>query len=148
MFTTRPDTLLGAGFVGISPDHPMAKALEAENPEIAAFVAECRKGGTTAEAIETAEKLGMDTGLRVKHPLDPDWELPVWIANFILMDYGTGAIFGCPAHDQRDLDFSRKYGLPVVDTFFALDDSTPVANRGLRAAEDGKGEMGQPLHRH
>ncbi len=131
VFTTRPDTLLGAGFVGISPDHPVAKALEAENPEIAAFVAECRKGGTTAEAIETAEKLGMYTGLRVKHPLDPDWELPVWIANFILMDYGTGAIFGCPAHDQRDLDFSRKYGLPVVDTFFALDDSTPVSSEAF-----------------
>ena len=128
VFTTRPDTLLGAGFVGISPDHPVAKALEAEREDVAAFVAECRKGGTTAEAIETAEKLGMDTGLRVKHPLDPDWELPVWIANFILMDYGTGAIFGCPAHDQRDLDFSRKYGLPVVDTFFALADPTPVVN--------------------
>ncbi len=111
---------MGAGFVGISPDHPISKALEAQNPEIAAFIAECRKGGTTAEAIETAEKLGIDTGLRVKHPLDPNWELPVWIANFILMDYGTGAIFGCPAHDQRDLDFSRKYDLPVVTTFEPL----------------------------
>ena len=131
VFTTRPDTLLGAGFVGISPDHPVAKALEAESPEIAAFTARCRKGGTTAEAIETAEKLGMDTGLRVKHPLDPDWELPVWIANFILIDYGTGAIFGCPAHDQRDLDFSRKYGLPVVDTFFALGESTPVGTEAF-----------------
>ncbi|WP_170571741.1 leucine--tRNA ligase [Ruegeria atlantica] len=126
VYTTRPDTLLGASFVGISPDHPIAKQLEAENPEVAAFVAECRKGGTTEEAIETAEKLGYDTGIRVKHPLDPNWELPVWIANFILMDYGTGAIFACPAHDQRDLDFCRKYGLPVVDTFFALDDDTPV----------------------
>ncbi|WP_170467928.1 leucine--tRNA ligase [Ruegeria arenilitoris] len=126
VYTTRPDTLLGASFVGISPDHPIAKQLEAENPEVAAFVAECRKGGTTEEAIETAEKLGYDTGIKVKHPLDPNWELPVWIANFILMDYGTGAIFACPAHDQRDLDFCRKYGLPVVDTFFALDDDTPV----------------------
>ncbi len=126
VYTTRPDTLLGASFVGISPDHPIAKALEAENPEVAEFVAECRKGGTTEEAIETAEKLGYDTGIRVKHPLDPSWELPVWIANFILMDYGTGAIFACPAHDQRDLDFCRKYGLPVVDTFFALDNDTPV----------------------
>ncbi|WP_170351056.1 leucine--tRNA ligase [Ruegeria atlantica] len=126
VYTTRPDTLLGASFVGISPDHPIAKQLEAENPEVAEFVAECRKGGTTEEAIETAEKLGYDTGIRVKHPLDPSWELPVWIANFILMDYGTGAIFACPAHDQRDLDFCRKYGLPVVDTFFALDDATPV----------------------
>ncbi|WP_170444318.1 leucine--tRNA ligase [Ruegeria arenilitoris] len=126
VYTTRPDTLLGASFVGISPDHPIAKQLEAENPEVAEFVAECRKGGTTEEAIETGEKLGFDTGIRVKHPLDPNWELPVWIANFILMDYGTGAIFACPAHDQRDLDFCRKYDLPVIDTFFALDDDTPV----------------------
>ncbi|WP_299948360.1 leucine--tRNA ligase [uncultured Ruegeria sp.] len=126
VYTTRPDTLLGASFVGISPDHPIAKKLEAENPEVAEFVAECRKLGTTEEAIETAEKLGYDTGIKVKHPLDPNWELPVWIANFILMDYGTGAIFACPAHDQRDLDFCRKYDLPVVDTFFALDDGTPV----------------------
>lgn len=126
VYTTRPDTLLGASFVGISPDHPIAKQLEGENSEVAEFVTECRKGGTTEEAIETAEKLGYDTGIRVKHPLDPSWELPVWIANFILMDYGTGAIFACPAHDQRDLDFCRKYGLPVVDTFFALDDDTPV----------------------
>ncbi|WP_171205275.1 leucine--tRNA ligase [Ruegeria sp. HKCCA0235A] len=126
VYTTRPDTLLGASFVGISPDHPIAKQLEAEIPEVAEFVAECRKGGTTEEAIETGEKLGFDTGIRVKHPLDPNWELPVWIANFILMDYGTGAIFACPAHDQRDLDFCRKYDLPVIDTFFALDDDTPV----------------------
>ncbi len=126
VYTTRPDTLMGASFVGISPDHPIAKALEADNPEIAAFVAECRKGGTTEEAIETGEKLGYDTGIRVKHPLNPDWELPVWIANFILMDYGTGAIFACPAHDQRDLDFCRKYDLPVIDTFLSLDDPKPV----------------------
>ncbi|SLN72537.1 Leucine--tRNA ligase [Roseovarius albus] len=131
VYTTRPDTLMGASFVGISPDHPIAKQLEAESPEVAAFVAECRKGGTTEEAIETGEKLGYDTGIRVKHPLNPDWELPVWIANFILMDYGTGAIFACPAHDQRDLDFCRKYDLPVVDTFFALDNDTPVANEAF-----------------
>ncbi len=126
VYTTRPDTLMGASFIGISPDHPIARQLEAESPEVAEFVAECRKGGTTEEAIETAEKLGFDTGIKVKHPLDPNWELPVWIANFILMDYGTGAIFACPAHDQRDLDFCRKYDLPVIDTFFALDDDTPV----------------------
>ncbi|TAG21715.1 MAG: leucine--tRNA ligase, partial [Rhodobacterales bacterium] len=100
VYTTRPDTLMGASFAAISADHPLAKALEG-NPDVAAFVAECRKGGTSAEEIETAEKIGYDTGIRVKHPLDPTWELPVWIANFILMDYGTGAIFGCPAHDQR-----------------------------------------------
>ncbi|MCE8512593.1 leucine--tRNA ligase [Ruegeria pomeroyi] len=126
VYTTRPDTLMGASFLGISPDHPLTKALEAENPELAAKVAEMRKGGTTEEAIEKAEKLGADTGLRVRHPLNPDWELPVWVANFILMDYGTGAIFACPAHDQRDLDFCRKYDLPVIDTFVALDDPKPV----------------------
>ena len=116
VYTTRPDTLMGAGFAAISADHPLAKALESD-PKVAAFVAECRKGGTSAEEIETAEKIGYDTGIRVKHPLDPNWELPVWIANFILMDYGTGAIFGCPAHDQRDFDFSTKYGLPIVPVF-------------------------------
>ncbi|MDK3017668.1 leucine--tRNA ligase [Pseudodonghicola flavimaris] len=124
VYTTRPDTLMGASFVGISPDHPIAKALEAENPQVAEFVAECRKGGTTEEAIETGEKLGFDTGIRVKHPLDPNWELPVWIANFILMDYGTGAIFGCPAHDQRDFEFASKYGLPIKATFVATDDDS------------------------
>jgi leucyl-tRNA synthetase len=116
VYTTRPDTLLGASFAAISPDHPLAKALEGD-PKVAAFVAECRKGGTSAEEIETAEKIGYDTGIRVKHPLDPDWELPVWIANFILMDYGTGAIFGCPAHDQRDWDFATKYDLPIEAVF-------------------------------
>ena len=138
VYTTRPDTLMGASFVGISPDHPIAKALEAESEDVAAFVAECRKGGTTEEAIETAEKLGYDTGIRVKHPLNPDWELPVWIANFILMDYGTGAIFACPAHDQRDLDFCRKYDLPVTDTFFALDNDSPVANEAFVPAKSEK----------
>jgi len=119
VYTTRPDTLMGASFAAISPDHPLAKALEVKDPKVAAFVAEARKGGTTEEAIETAEKLGVDTGVRVRHPLDPDWELPVWIANFILMDYGTGAIFGCPAHDQRDFDFAKKYGLPIKPVFVA-----------------------------
>ncbi|MBL9058631.1 MAG: leucine--tRNA ligase, partial [Mangrovicoccus sp.] len=126
VYTTRPDTLMGASFVGLSPDHPLARALEAENPEIAAFCEDCRRVGTSEEALETADKKGLDTGLKVRHPLDPSWELPVWIANFILMDYGTGAIFACPAHDQRDLDFARKYGLPVTDTFVALDDPKPV----------------------
>ena len=117
VYTTRPDTLLGASFAAISADHPLAKALEARDPAIAAFVAECRKGGTSAEALETAEKLGMDCGVRVAHPLDPNWELPVYIANFVLMDYGTGVIFGCPAHDQRDFEFATKYGLPIVPVF-------------------------------
>jgi leucyl-tRNA synthetase len=118
VYTTRPDTLLGASFAAISPDHPLAKSLESD-PKIAAFLAQCRLGGTTAEALETAEKIGMDSGIRVKHPLDPNWEMPVWIANFILMDYGTGAIFGCPAHDQRDFDFATKYALPIIPVFSA-----------------------------
>ncbi|MFN3970323.1 MAG: leucine--tRNA ligase [Gemmobacter sp.] len=118
VYTTRPDTLMGASFAAISPDHPLAKALEGD-PAVAAFVAECRRGGTSAEEIETAEKIGYDTGIRVRHPLDPSWELPVWIANFILMDYGTGAIFGVPAHDQRDFDFATKYGLPIPAVFVA-----------------------------
>ena len=126
VYTTRPDTLMGASFVGISPDHPLAKQLEAHDPKVADFCAECRKGGTTEEAIETAEKLGLDTGIRVRHPFDTAWELPVYIANFILMDYGTGAIFGCPAHDQRDLDFARKYGLDVNSTFAPVDADTDV----------------------
>ncbi|MBO9406956.1 leucine--tRNA ligase [Shimia sp. R9_1] len=138
VYTTRPDTLMGASFVGISPDHPIAKELEVSNPEVAAFVAECRKGGTTEEAIETAEKLGYDTGIRVKHPLNPEWELPVWIANFILMDYGTGAIFACPAHDQRDLDFCRKYDLPVIDTFFAIGNEVPVEKTAFVPGKDEK----------
>jgi len=124
VYTTRPDTLFGASFAAVSCDHPLAKALEAENPDIAAFNAECRKLGTTEEALETAEKKGFDTGIRVAHPLDPAWELPVYIANFILMGYGTGAIFGCPAHDQRDLDFARKYDLPVTPVVCA-DDQDP-----------------------
>lgn len=126
VYTTRPDTLLGASFVGISPDHPLARHLERHDGEVAEFVAECRKIGTTEEALEKAEKRGYDTGIRVRHPFDNDWELPVYIANFILMDYGTGAIFGCPAHDQRDLDFARKYGLPHPDVFVALENDAPV----------------------
>ena len=129
VYTTRPDTLLGASFVGISPDHSLAKALEAKDPAVAAFCAEARKGGTTEEAMEKADKLGYDTGLTVRHPFDTAWELPVYIANFILMDYGTGAIFGCPAHDQRDFDFATKYGLPIPAVF----EPTDIARR----AEEG-----------
>ncbi len=117
VYTTRPDTLLGASFAAISPDHPLAKYLERHDPAVAEFVAECRRGGTTEEAMEKAEKRGFDTGIRVLHPFDNTVELPVYIANFVLMDYGTGAIFGCPAHDQRDLDFARKYGLSVIPVF-------------------------------
>ena len=117
VYTTRPDTLMGASFVGISPDHPLAKSLERHSSEVAEFVAECRRTGTSAEALETAEKKGFDTGIRVRHPFDESWELPVYIANFILMDYGTGAIFGCPAHDARDHEFATKYGLPIIPVF-------------------------------
>jgi leucyl-tRNA synthetase len=117
VFTTRHDTLFGAKFMAIAPDHPLAQAAAAKNPQLAAFTAECKRRGTAQAEIDTAEKLGFDTGIRALHPFDPGWTLPVYVANFILMDYGTGAIFGCPAHDQRDLEFANKYGLgntPVV----------------------------------
>ncbi len=114
VFTTRPDTLFGASFVAISPDHPLSAALAKTNPKVQAFIEECRRIGTTEAAIETAEKMGFDTGITAAHPFDPAWKVPVMIANFVLMGYGTGAIFGCPAHDQRDLDFANKYKLPVL----------------------------------
>ena len=117
VYTTRPDTLMGASFLALSPDHPLVGTLAKDRPEIAAFIEECRRIGTTEEAIETAPKMGLDTGLTVRHPLDPDWQLPIWIANFVLMDYGTGAIFGSPAHDERDHEFATKYGLPIRATF-------------------------------
>jgi len=121
VYTTRPDTLFGASFVGIAPDHPLAEQLAAGDPRVVEFIADCRRGGTSEAEIEGAEKLGFDTGLRVAHPFAPAQTLPVWIANFILMDYGTGAIFACPAHDQRDLDFARKYGLPVTPVVLPAD---------------------------
>lgn len=117
IFTTRPDTLFGAKFMAISSDHPLAQAAAAKNPELAQFIADIKKIGTAQEIIDTAEKQGFDTGIRALHPFDPSWKLPVYVANFVLMEYGTGAIFGCPAHDQRDLDFVNKYNLgntPVV----------------------------------
>jgi leucyl-tRNA synthetase len=117
IFTTRPDTLFGAKFMALSPDHPLAQAASLKNPKLAAFIEQCHRMGTSQAEIDTAEKLGFDTGIKAVHPFDANWKLPVYVANFILMDYGTGAIFGCPAHDQRDLDFVNKYGLgntPVV----------------------------------
>ncbi|KQT35396.1 leucine--tRNA ligase, partial [Sphingomonas sp. Leaf412] len=111
VFTTRPDTIFGASFVAVAADHPIAQALM-DDPAVAAFVARCKQGGTTAAEIETQEKLGYDTGLRAAHPFGAG-ELPVYIANFVLMDYGTGAVFGVPAHDQRDFDFATKYKLPI-----------------------------------
>ncbi len=114
VFTTRPDTIFGASFAAIAADHPLARAIAAGDAQAAGFIAECRRTGTAAAEIETAEKRGYDTGLRVVHPLDPTWTLPLFVANFVLMEYGTGAVFGVPAHDQRDLDFARKYALPVT----------------------------------
>ena len=114
VFTTRPDTLFGAAFCAVSPNHPLALSLAESDPDLAGFLADCAKAGTTQEAIEKAEKKGYDTGLKARHPFDKDRLLPVYVANFVLMDYGTGAVFGCPAHDQRDMDFARKYKLTVT----------------------------------
>jgi leucyl-tRNA synthetase len=125
VFTTRPDTLYGASFVAIAADHPVAQQMAATVPELEAFIAECKRGGTTAAELETAEKLGFNTGLSVEHPLRKEWHLPVYVANFVLMDYGTGAVFGCPAHDQRDLDFARKYDLPVTRVVAEGDQTSP-----------------------
>ncbi|WP_342360120.1 leucine--tRNA ligase [Terrarubrum flagellatum] len=114
IYTTRPDTLFGASFMAVAADHPLAKAASATNPELAAFCDECRRMGTSVATLETAEKMGFDTGIKAIHPFDPNWRVPVYVANFILMDYGTGAIFGCPGGDQRDMEFARKYELPVI----------------------------------
>ena len=117
IYTTRPDTLFGAEFMAVAADHPLALAEAARNPDLAAFITDIRRSGTSQAALDKAEKRGFDTGVRVIHPFDESWRLPVYVANFVLMEYGTGAIFGCPAHDQRDLDFARAYGLgatPVV----------------------------------
>jgi leucyl-tRNA synthetase len=140
IFTTRHDTLFGASFMALSPDHPLAAAAAAKNPALAAFIAECHRHGTAQAEIETAEKLGFDTGMKAVHPFDPNWKLPVYVANFILMEYGTGAIFGCPAHDQRDLDFVNKYGLPVVPVV-CPPDQDPASFTITDTAYDGDGRM-------
>ncbi len=114
LYTTRHDTIFGASFCAMAADHPLAKELAQSNPALTEFIAECQRTGTTEEAIERAEKKGFDTGIKVRHPFDDDLLVPLYVANFVLMDYGTGAIFGCPAHDQRDLDFARKYELNVL----------------------------------
>ena len=114
VFTTRHDTLFGASFCAIAADHPLAKELASDNPKLNNFIDECNRLGTSEAALEKADKTGFDTGLRALHPFDENRELTVFVANFVLMNYGTGAIFGCPAHDQRDLDFARKYGLDVL----------------------------------
>tara|TARA_R110002096_G_scaffold57509_2_gene145805 strand:- start:30564 stop:33110 length:2547 start_codon:yes stop_codon:yes gene_type:complete len=133
VYTTRPDTLFGASFAAISCDHPLAKELEKSNADIAAFNAECRQMGTTEEALETAQKKGFDTGITVTHPFNDAWEMPVFIANFILMGYGTGAIFGCPAHDQRDLEFARKYDLVVTPVVCPVDQDPDTFTIGADA---------------
>jgi leucyl-tRNA synthetase len=113
VFTTRPDTIFGASFVAVAADHPIAQALAADSAEAADFIALCKQGGTTAAELETQEKLGFDTGLKARHPFGAG-DVPVYIANFVLMEYGSGAVFGVPAHDQRDFDFATKYALPIV----------------------------------
>ena len=140
VYTTRPDTLFGASFIAVAPDHALAEAAAKNDPDIAAFCEECRRVGTSVAELETAEKKGLDTGIRVIHPFDDTWTLPVYVANFILMDYGTGAIFGCPSGDQRDLDFARKYGLPVVPVILpsGMDAETFVIDD---KAFDGDGTM-------
>ena len=125
VYTTRPDTLVGASFIGLAPNHPLSQSLSLQNKGLADFCDDCKKMDTTEAAMEKAEKKGFDTGATVQNPLGGP-PLPVWVANFVMMDYGTGAIFACPAHDQRDLDFARKYGLPVIDTFFDLKNDAPV----------------------
>src|SRR6202011_65836 len=140
IFTTRHDTLFGAKFMAIAPDHPLALAAAAKNPKLAEFIAEAKRHGTAQEIIDTQEKLGFDTGIKAIHPFDSSWKLPVYVANFVLMEYGTGAIFGCPAHDQRDLDFVNKYGLgntPVV----CPPDVDPKTFVITDTAYDGDGRM-------
>ncbi|MGC2854785.1 leucine--tRNA ligase [Novispirillum sp. DQ9] len=136
VFTTRPDTLFGASFIALSPHHPLTAALAEGNPALKDFIAECDRLGTSEEAIETAEKKGFDTGLRAVHPFDPTWTVPVMVANFVLMEYGTGAIFGCPAHDQRDMDFARKYGLPVKAVVAPKDRNAAEFAAELEAGSD------------
>ena len=121
VYTTRPDTIFGASFMAIAADHPLARHAAEKNPALSAFCDECRRAGTSVAALETAEKKGFDTGMRVRHPFDESWTLPVYVANFVLLDYGTGAIFGCPSGDQRDLDFANRYGLPVTPVVMPAD---------------------------
>ncbi len=130
VYTTRPDTIFGASFVAVAADHPVAQALAMNNCDVASFIARCKKGGTTAAELETAEKLGFDTEISARHPLTGA-DLPVYIANFVLMDYGTGAIMGVPGHDQRDFDFATKYALPITRV---------VASDPARADDPFKGE--------
>ena len=137
VFTTRPDTLFGASFLAIAPDHPMAKKLAGNKPGFDEFLQLCSANGTSEAAIEQAEKIGFNTGAFVVHPFDPNWQVPVYVANFVLMDYGTGAVFGCPAHDQRDYDFATKYNLPIKQVVAATDNDADLS----KEAYTGEGHI-------
>ncbi len=138
VYSTRPDTIFGASFVAVAADHSIAQGVAADNADAQAFIEKCKAGGTTAAELETAEKLGFNTGITAQHPLDPNVQLPVYIANFVLMDYGTGAVMGVPGHDQRDFDFATKYDLPVVRVIA----SDPAeADAPLTEAESGDGVL-------
>ena len=143
VFTTRPDTLFGASFMAISPDHPLAKAAAAKDPKLAAFCDECRRMGTSVADIEKAEKKGYDTGIKAVHPFDASWHVPVYVANFVLMDYGTGAIFGCPAHDQRDIEFAKKYGLKITQVVQPTD--AAAITRAKAGIESGTCYLGDGI---
>jgi leucyl-tRNA synthetase len=136
VYTTRPDTLFGASFLAVAADHPLAKAAAERDPQLAEFCDECRRLGTSVAEIEAAEKRGYDTGVRAIHPFDSKWTLPVYVANFILMDYGTGAIFGCPSGDQRDMDFARRYDLPVVPVILPPGEAAATFELKNKAYED------------
>jgi len=138
VYTTRPDTIFGASFVAVAPDHPLAQDIASYNCDAAKFIDLCKQGGTTAAELETAEKLGFDTGIGAIHPLDPGTRLPVYIANFVLMEYGTGAIMAVPGHDQRDFEFAAKYGLPIMRVVAA---SSDAADAPLDEAEAGDGVL-------
>ncbi len=129
IYTTRPDTIFGMSFCAIAANHPISTSLATGNQQLATFIAECNQLGTSEEAIEKAEKKGFDTGLKIKHPFE-EREVPLFIANFVLMDYGTGAIFGCPAHDQRDFDFASKYHLPILPVVSAGNTDEPLPYTG------------------
>ena len=140
VFTTRPDTLFGASFIAVAANHPLAQSIVKTNQAAADFIAECAKLGTSEAAVETAEKRGFDTGLRAVHPLNNTITLPVYIANFVLVEYGTGAIFGCPAHDQRDLDFANAYNLRVIPV--VLPDSADAKSFSItETAYTGQGRL-------
>ncbi|MBD59801.1 MAG: leucine--tRNA ligase [Citromicrobium sp.] len=137
VYSTRPDTIYGASFVAVAPDHPLARKVAEGDDGAAAFIAECKRGGTTAAAVETAEKLGYLTDVTARHPMIGGHDMPVFIANFVLMDYGTGAVMGVPGHDQRDFEFARKYHLPILRVIgaTAADADRPLGS----AAESGEG---------